>query len=85
LKDLAFFELTKARKKKVTRRDRFLSQIDAVTPWVPLVLALQNRGRCIRRRQQLRMTKIAAQALTLLGLANLMLVNRRLMDRKAYQ
>lgn len=36
----SFSELEYAAKKKVTRRDRFLSQIDAVTPWAELVSAL---------------------------------------------
>lgn len=36
----SFSELEYATKKKVTRRDRFLSQIDAVTPWAELVSAL---------------------------------------------
>ena len=36
----SFSELEYAAKKKVTRRDRFLSQIDAVTPWALLVSAL---------------------------------------------
>lgn len=36
----SFSELEYAAKKKVTRRDRFLSQIDAVTPWADLVSAL---------------------------------------------
>ena len=38
----SFSELAYARKKKVTRRDRFLSQIDAVTPWAALVSALAS-------------------------------------------
>jgi len=36
----SFSELEYAAKKKVTRRDRFLSQINAVTPWAELVSAL---------------------------------------------
>ena len=36
----SFSELEYTTKKKVTRRDRFLSQIDAVTPWALLVSAL---------------------------------------------
>jgi IS5 family transposase len=38
----SFSELEYATKKKVTRRDRFLSQIDAVTPWAELVSALAS-------------------------------------------
>ena len=38
----SFSELEYATKKKVTRRDRFLSQIDAVTPWGALVSALES-------------------------------------------
>ncbi len=36
----SFSELEYAAKKKVTRRDRFLAEIDAVTPWAALVSAL---------------------------------------------
>ena len=32
----SFSELEYAAKKKVTRRDRFLSEIEAITPWVEL-------------------------------------------------
>jgi len=35
-----FSELEYAAKKKPTRRDRFLAEIDAVTPWVDLQRAL---------------------------------------------
>ena len=38
----SFSELEYATKKKVTRRDRFLSEIEAVTPWVALVSALAS-------------------------------------------
>ena len=37
----SFSELEYAAKKKVTRRDRFLSQIDVVTAWAALVSALE--------------------------------------------
>ncbi|WIM07008.1 MAG: IS5 family transposase [Candidatus Nitricoxidivorans perseverans] len=37
----SFSELEYAAKKKVTRRDRFLGEIDAVTPWVALVAVVQ--------------------------------------------
>lgn len=37
-----FSDLEYAAKKKQTRRDRFLSQIDAVTPWSLLVEALEG-------------------------------------------
>jgi IS5 family transposase len=36
----SFSELEYAAKKKVTRRDRFLAEIDAVTPWAALASAL---------------------------------------------
>ena len=36
----SFSELEYATKKKVTRRDRILSQIDVVTPWAELVSTL---------------------------------------------
>lgn len=36
----SFSELEYATKKKVTRRDRFLSAIGAVTPWAALVSTL---------------------------------------------
>jgi len=37
----SFSELEYAAKKKVTRRDRFLAEIEAVTPWTELVAALE--------------------------------------------
>lgn len=37
----SFSELEYAGKKKVTRRDRFLAEIEAVTPWTKLVAALE--------------------------------------------
>jgi IS5 family transposase len=37
----SFSKLEYATKKKVTRRDRFLSQIEAMTPWAALVSALE--------------------------------------------
>lgn len=37
----SFSELEYAAKKKVTRRDRFLAEIDAVTPWSALVAEVQ--------------------------------------------
>ena len=37
----SFSELEYAGKKKVTRRDRFLAEIEAVTPWTELVTALE--------------------------------------------
>lgn len=37
----SFSEMEYAAKKKQTRRDRFLSEIEAVTPWSALVAALQ--------------------------------------------
>jgi IS5 family transposase len=36
----SFSELEYAAKKKVTRRDRFLAEIEAVTPWTDLVTVL---------------------------------------------
>ncbi|MFX8645018.1 IS5/IS1182 family transposase, partial [Acinetobacter baumannii] len=36
-----FSDLEYASKKKVTRRDRFLAEIEAVTPWAALVAALE--------------------------------------------
>lgn len=48
----SFSDLEYAAKKKVTRRDRFLSEIDAVTPWPALIAEVEpyyprgdNRGR----------------------------------------
>ena len=35
-RQVSFSELEYAAKKKQTRRDRFLAEIDAVTPWVEL-------------------------------------------------
>jgi transposase, IS5 family len=37
----SFSELEYATKKKVRRRDRFLAEIEAVTPWTELVAALE--------------------------------------------
>ncbi|MBW7657789.1 IS5/IS1182 family transposase, partial [Hydrogenophilus thermoluteolus] len=37
----SFSELEYASKKKVTRRDRFLAEIDAVTPWSALVAEIE--------------------------------------------
>ena len=37
----SFSELEYATKKKVTRRDRFLAEIEAITPWSGLVDALE--------------------------------------------
>ncbi len=37
----SFFELEYAGKKKVKRRDLFLSEFEAVTPWTELVTALE--------------------------------------------
>ena len=36
-KQASFSELEYAAKKKQTRRDRFLAEIEAVTPWAELV------------------------------------------------
>ena len=38
----SFSELEYAAKKKVTRRDRFLAEIEAVTPWTKLVAVLET-------------------------------------------
>lgn len=38
---VSFSELEYAAKKKVTRRDRFLGEIDAVTPWLTLVAEIE--------------------------------------------
>lgn len=37
----SFTDLEYAAKKKLTRRDRFLAEIDAVTPWAALVAELE--------------------------------------------
>lgn len=37
----SFSELEYAAKKKVTRRDRFLGEIDKVTPWSALVAEIE--------------------------------------------
>lgn len=37
----SFFELEYAAKKKVTQHDRFLAEIEAVTPWTDLVTVLE--------------------------------------------
>ena len=37
----SFSELEYATKKKVTRRDRFLDEIDKVTPWAALVAQIE--------------------------------------------
>jgi IS5 family transposase len=37
----SFSELEYASKKKVTRRDRFLRQINAVTPWAELIKEIE--------------------------------------------
>lgn len=37
----SFSELEYASKRKVTRRDRFLSEIEAITPWVALEAELE--------------------------------------------
>jgi len=36
----SFYDLEYAAKKKLTRRDRFLAEIDAVTPWAALAAVL---------------------------------------------
>jgi len=47
----SFSELEYAAKKKLTRRDRFLAQIEAATPWAKLVAVIEphypkgSRGR----------------------------------------
>ena len=41
MKQSSFSELEYAAKKKVTRRDRFLGEIDAVTPWAALVAEVE--------------------------------------------
>ncbi len=41
MKQGSFSELEYAAKKKVTRRDRFLGEIDAVTPWAALVAEIE--------------------------------------------
>ncbi|MDR0249815.1 MAG: hypothetical protein LBI35_00620 [Burkholderiales bacterium] len=38
---VSFSELEYSLKKKQTRRDVFLSQIDAITPWVQMIEQLQ--------------------------------------------
>jgi transposase, IS5 family len=38
---LSFSDLEYAVKKKMTRRDRFLGEIEAVTPWAELVAAIE--------------------------------------------
>jgi IS5 family transposase len=38
----SFSELEYAAKKKATRRDRFLAEIEAVTPWTDLVTVLDS-------------------------------------------
>jgi IS5 family transposase len=38
----SFSALEYAAKKKVTRHDRFLLQIEVVTPWSALILALEG-------------------------------------------
>ena len=37
----SFSDLEYAAKKRVTRRDRFLSEIEAVTPWLALVAEIE--------------------------------------------
>lgn len=37
----SFSDLEYAAKKKVTRRDRFLAEIEAVTPWPELIAAIE--------------------------------------------
>ena len=38
----SFSDLEYAAKKRVTRRDRFLSEIEAVTPWSALVAEIEQ-------------------------------------------
>ena len=37
----SFSELEYAGKKKLTRRDRFLAELEAVTPWTKLIAVLE--------------------------------------------
>lgn len=60
----SFSELEYASKKKVTRRDRFLAEIDAVTPWSALVAEIEpfylkgtGRGRPPIGVEQMHQTK----------------------------
>jgi IS5 family transposase len=39
----SFSELEYAAKKKLTRRDRFLAEIEAATPWAQLVAVIEPR------------------------------------------
>jgi hypothetical protein len=45
MKQSSFSDAEFAHKKKQTRRDRFLVEIEAVTPWVALVAAKVSRTR----------------------------------------
>ena len=45
MKQTSFSDLEYADKTKVTRRDRLLGEIDAVTPWSALVASIEPRYR----------------------------------------
>lgn len=75
----SFWELEYAAKKKLTRRDRFLAEIEAVTPWVelertvvPFYPSSGGRGRGL--------AKNTAQLFSLFALSNLVLARRWLLN-----
>ena len=85
MNQMGFSELEFAAKKKRTRRERFLDQIEAATPWALLVEQIEPfyphvvknlfRHRKVRYRG---LAKNTAQLFSLFALANLVLARRLL-------
>lgn len=81
---MSFSELEYAAKKKQTRRDLFLAQIEAVTPWTSLTQVIgphyPSSGGRHRKTRYKGLAKNTAQLFSLFGFANLMLARRWLLS-----
>ncbi|QHB60897.1 hypothetical protein GRD98_17960 (plasmid) [Ralstonia solanacearum] len=87
-RQMSFAEAESAGKKRVTKRQRFLAEMEKVVPWQRLLSAIGphyprgERGKNLFGHRKVRykgLAKNTAQLFSLFGLANLVLARRQLL------